>query len=377
MSMEITRRDLYNRVWSTPMVRLARELDISDVGLKKACKRYGIPTPARGYWAQVAAGNAPPKPGLPPAKIDTVVLEAVRHRINTPPSARDAVDFAVVRRAISAPDKPDTPISAATAEALSRAKPSPEGFVRCGSSRVFRCLLSPNTIERATAILGRIEGTLPSVNACLARDRESKQIELEVGGERLQIWIEEETTRTVTPGKPDRYGEAQQQVSYSFTGDLRLRIDGTYQGRRSWKDGKTARLEDKLPSILEGIVAAAHAQRALRLSRDEQQRRWAEEARLRAIAEGRRRQTKHFVENLSKEANAWQAYCNMKAYVDHLVHQARSTKGVLPQSSRRWLKLAAHLTRLTDPSSTRLALLHKGISGHEWNLPFGVTLSGY
>ena len=374
--MEITRRDLYNRVWSTPMVRLARELDISDVGLKKACKRYGIPTPVRGYWAQVAAGNAPPKPGLPPAKIDTVVLEAVRHRINAPPSANHAVDVGVVRRAISAPDKPDTPISAATGEALSRAKPSPEGFVRCGSSRAIRCPLSPTTIERATTILGRIEGALPSVNARLARDRESKQIELEADGERIQIWIEEETIRTIIPGKPDRYGQPQQQVTYNFTGELRLRIDGNYQGRRSWKDGKRARLEDKLESILPGIVAAAHAQRALRLSREEQQRRWAEEARLRAIAEERRRQTKHFVENLSKEANAWQAYCNMKAYVDHLVQQARSTKSALPQTSRRWLKLAAHLTRLTDPSSTRLALLQKGISGHDWNLPFGVTLSG-
>ncbi len=375
--MKIARRDLYNRVWSTPMVRLARELDISDVGLKKACKRYGIPTPARGHWAKVAAGVAPPKPGLPPAKIETVVLEAVRHRINTPPSAKFAVEIGVVREAISNQDKPETPITAATAEALSKAKQSPEGFVRCGSSRALRCVLSPATAERATAILGQVESTLPSINARLARDRENKQVELEVDGERIQIWIEEEATRTLTPNMPDRYGQQQQQVSYNFTGELRLRIDGSYQGRRSWKDGKRAKLEDKLESILQGMVAAAHAQRQQRLSREEQQRRWAEEARLRAIAEGRRRQTRHFVENLSKEANAWQAYCNMKAYVDHVVHEARSASCALPPSSRRWLKLAAHLTRLTDPSGTRLALLQQGISGHEWNLPFGATLSGY
>lgn len=138
---------------STPLSRLpSLEISRSEESgahiLKKICKRYGIPTPARGHWAQVAAGNAPPKPGLPPAKIDTVVLEAVRHRINTPPSARDAVDIGIVRRAISAPDKPDTPIAAATAEALAKAKPSPEGFVQCGSSRAIRCLLSPTTIER-------------------------------------------------------------------------------------------------------------------------------------------------------------------------------------------------------------------------------------
>ena len=46
--MQISRRDLYNRVWSTPMIKLARELDISDVGLAKACRRYNIPRPPRG-----------------------------------------------------------------------------------------------------------------------------------------------------------------------------------------------------------------------------------------------------------------------------------------------------------------------------------------
>ena len=43
--MQISRRDLYNRVWSTPMSKLARELDISDVGLAKACRRHNIPRP--------------------------------------------------------------------------------------------------------------------------------------------------------------------------------------------------------------------------------------------------------------------------------------------------------------------------------------------
>jgi hypothetical protein len=34
------RRDLYSRVRSTLMSKLARELDMSDVGLAKACRRH-------------------------------------------------------------------------------------------------------------------------------------------------------------------------------------------------------------------------------------------------------------------------------------------------------------------------------------------------
>lgn len=51
-------RPLYSRVWSTPMSKLARELDISDVGLAKACRRHSIPRPPRGYWARLAAGKS-------------------------------------------------------------------------------------------------------------------------------------------------------------------------------------------------------------------------------------------------------------------------------------------------------------------------------
>ena len=47
--MQISRLDLYNRVWSAPMSKLARELDISDVGLAKACRGHNIPRPPRGY----------------------------------------------------------------------------------------------------------------------------------------------------------------------------------------------------------------------------------------------------------------------------------------------------------------------------------------
>lgn len=47
--MQISRRDLYSRVRSTPMSKMARELDISDVGLVKACRRHNIPRPPRGY----------------------------------------------------------------------------------------------------------------------------------------------------------------------------------------------------------------------------------------------------------------------------------------------------------------------------------------
>ena len=49
--VKLTREELYKKVWSRPMRTLAREFGLSDVGLKKTCRRHNIPTPGVGYWA--------------------------------------------------------------------------------------------------------------------------------------------------------------------------------------------------------------------------------------------------------------------------------------------------------------------------------------
>lgn len=67
------RTDLYEKVWSTPMIRLAAELGISDVGLAKACRRHAIPVPPRGHWAKLQAGKKSPRAPLPAPELDVDV----------------------------------------------------------------------------------------------------------------------------------------------------------------------------------------------------------------------------------------------------------------------------------------------------------------
>jgi len=57
MAERLTRKALYDLVWSQPMSTLAERFGISDVGLKKTCAQAGIPTPDRGYWAKKDAGK--------------------------------------------------------------------------------------------------------------------------------------------------------------------------------------------------------------------------------------------------------------------------------------------------------------------------------
>ena len=60
------RDTLYKEVWETPMRQLAKQYDISDVGLTKICRKMDIPTPPRGYWAKRTNGQRVEKMLLPP-----------------------------------------------------------------------------------------------------------------------------------------------------------------------------------------------------------------------------------------------------------------------------------------------------------------------
>lgn len=63
--VELTREELYELVWSKPMLHLAKELGISDRGLAKTCRRLNIPTPGIGYWAKLQHGQSVEREELP------------------------------------------------------------------------------------------------------------------------------------------------------------------------------------------------------------------------------------------------------------------------------------------------------------------------
>ena len=57
MPIELTREELFKKVWERPMTKVAAEYGISDVGLKKICDKHRIPVPGRGYWRRKQPGR--------------------------------------------------------------------------------------------------------------------------------------------------------------------------------------------------------------------------------------------------------------------------------------------------------------------------------
>ena len=79
MAKRLSRKELYELVWSEPLKILAPRFEISDVALKKACTRAEVPTPGLGHWAKKAAGKSVSQvalPERPPGMDDEVVVGA-------------------------------------------------------------------------------------------------------------------------------------------------------------------------------------------------------------------------------------------------------------------------------------------------------------
>ena len=55
--MEKSRQELFELVWSMPMIKLSKQFELSDVGLRKICVKRQIPLPLQGHWTHKQVKN--------------------------------------------------------------------------------------------------------------------------------------------------------------------------------------------------------------------------------------------------------------------------------------------------------------------------------
>jgi hypothetical protein len=80
----ITRQELYERIWTTPIVRLAEELGYSYPELITIIATLNIPRPSGGYWYRLQHGGASEQVPLPPAPEGVQTEIPFGPRLNAP-----------------------------------------------------------------------------------------------------------------------------------------------------------------------------------------------------------------------------------------------------------------------------------------------------
>jgi hypothetical protein len=175
----LNRRELYDLVWTTPMVKLAQDFGMSDVGVRKVCDRHRVPAPGRGYWAKLAAGKRVKQARfveVPDEALNRIVIssgvmvlpepvrqviatqKAERKRVAPPPLPRPAAP-APTPETVPPPASDIHPAVRRTAQALRRCKPK-DPSVDASGDGLCGVAVGRESIERAIVILDRLARSL-------------------------------------------------------------------------------------------------------------------------------------------------------------------------------------------------------------------------
>ncbi|NTV70427.1 MAG: hypothetical protein HGA71_09800 [Azonexaceae bacterium] len=242
-----------------------------------------------------------------------------------------------------------------TDKALHR-KPDSSGFISSWKE-TFRVSVSEAQVSRAIVLLDKIEKALTEAGMAWEFDKKGQYVVGKMYGETLSFELKELYKRTEHIEKhPSSSWLDRKTYTYKFMGDLTLRIDGYYEGRKSWSDGKTQRIEEKLPEIIEGLLAAAESMRQRTIEREEQHKRWAEEARIRAEKERIAREEKAFFDATLKDAEDWAKSNKIREYAAHLRTLIAEHSIVLTEAGEEWLCRIEKAARQNDPALKHLSL---------------------
>jgi hypothetical protein len=356
-TVSLTRQELYNRVWQTPMVKIAAEYGISGRGLAKLCERHGIPVPGRGHWAIKAAGYevepdplpADPSPDTPVQITGDPRPEKEEHPDVAAQIAYEAEHPIVVPEHLHRPHR----LVTGTRESLRPSRPgaigtppTPGGILEIQVSRQQQ----PRALRIFDALLKACEERGFSI--VVEREPQSRA-KIKVRGEELSVSITEPNRRTdhvlsAREQEEQRKGRGWLIPRYDFTpkGTLIFTIDGWTEGlQHRWSDRKNRPLEKCLNDIIIGmvrIVVTVLIPRRLEAVRQHQLR----------LEEDRRRQIyRAKMDALNKALEGWQQSQGLRRFVAVVDEAAQRRLGTILENSpiNEWLCWARDLADRIDP----------------------------
>ena len=352
-------RELFDKVWETPVLKLAQEIGISDVALSKACRKAGLPLPPRGHWAKpVSKRPGKPKPPTDERPLTFTVLD----RSTLPVRSAAPVQPKAVRSIIEVPHilLAPHPLVSKWLKCVNAAKRH-EGYLVTTGKNVLDAKISIGLIDRCALIFDALikESEVLGFKWKVTDDKTL----VEVNGENLGIKLVERLNKHVIPPPPPPAPKRNArwepnfsmlrspQLEWSSTGELSLQIDARaeYGNRKNWTDTKTGKIEEKLTSILDGFGSIAESVKALRLKNEEDRReRIAEEAlRLeRAKREEIHRRLRH---RLVKNTKRWEQSQRLKSFIQATCDANANTSEHTQQQTALWAAWATSQANLLDP----------------------------
>lgn len=288
-NITLSRSQLYELIWSKPTITLAKELGLSDNGLRKICKKYNIPLPYLGYWSKVKHGKPVRKVKLFDNfnGVDEIVINSnteTRDLITKEFSKRSALKKEIEtkhKHIVEVPLRLTNPdllvVKAKEALTINKDYFSRNGLIRTRMGFIS-IHVAPENVNRALRFMDSFIKLLRARGHEINVGRETHVVVL---GESLVFRLQEKLrVEDVADGK-----FSWKTRHYYPTGVFMVRCWKTFQWhQRVWMDGKIS-IEKQLAKIVAGIESLAIKERDERLANE---KRWKVEEEERRIEKEKR-----------------------------------------------------------------------------------------
>lgn len=347
----LSRKELYDLVWSKPVTHIAKAYGFSDNGIRKICKKHNIPLPKSGYWAKVKYNKKVKKEKLPKQETNPLIkLEKTNpalfscNHILSEMAIRKKELKEIEELSFIVPDRLSKPHKyvVATKEYHKKLKiVHKRGGWRneIDNTDVLSVSVSDNILSRGLRIFDTLIKVFEKRGYTVNIDNKTEVV---IKEQTYAIRITEKTKRVKREDNSswDSY-------DYVPTGRICLKIDDSYPVKE-WADSKTKLLEDRILDILAWLESRAKRDeeraREHEIRREQQEIQRVKQEELQKLKDD---ELTNF-EGLFHTASRWHKSQYLRNYIKEFEEYAIKSN-TLDSEKKEWLKWAKEKADWYDP----------------------------
>ena len=314
----ITREELYEKVWSTPLTQLAKEFKISDVGLRKKCVKRNIPLPQAGHWSKVQHGKKVKKTPLPNDQDQTPITLYIRDDNGVPydptEDERIRIKHEITTRFKEYLEptvkltKPHHLVKDAKDHLVDR-KSSYDGHITTDSSQYLNISASKPLIQLALRVFNSF-----------IRLAEARGHQVKVTNHSTVILIDDIDIKIDVRERQKRVIDESMSTQYTYhkyvpSGILCFRMDNF--DKREWTNSKKP-IESQFTSIFAKLETYAAKRKRWKIEAEKQRIKQEQERKIRLEQYQSKLAEFKKVEKLIEDSNRWNQAEIIRRYADHL-----------------------------------------------------------
>lgn len=346
----ISRKELYDLVWSTPLLRLSKKYAISDTGLKKVCVKMNIPLPKAGHWVKVRLNKSVKIKKLPEKYVGKSEIKLFLRDEDDPVIKGLPSPYVTLLREIIDKESDKLIVPKRLSKPCSLIVPVIKAFNNkeryYNKGRLLRASyfdLNINVSPKQYARVLRFMDTFIKVminrghsfynNHCLTY--------VVINGEDIQIRVTEKLNRVPIPGNT-----GWQRYEYSPTGILMFSCVAN-DNTTTWMDSK-AMLEEQLPKIIARLEIIGKRLKDKRMVIEAY---WAverEKQRIREEKQKRIDKERSDFKKLLKTVNRWHVAVDLRNYINKVEDYAKKSN-TYSDDLKNWISWARKKTDWYDP----------------------------